>query len=130
MSEAEQTLKNNIKLVRYMDKIKKQGGDYVTAGQQYAEKLYFKQAGFNRNDIGLLKDFGVNLVKEIANVRDRVFADFAQGAGTTNNNVTNNTTVNIDRPVLTDENLVNQLTGKILDRIAPLFQQPASNNTL
>ena len=130
MSEAEQTLKNNIKLVRYMDKIKKQGGDYVTAGQQYAEKLYFKQAGFNRNDIGLLKDFGVNLVKEIANVRDRVFADFAQGAGTTNNNVTNNTTVNIDRPVLTDENLVNQLTGKILDKIAPLFQQPAGNNTL
>lgn len=130
MSEAEQTLKNNIKLVRYMDKIKKQGGDYVTAGQQYAEKLYFKQAGFNRNDIGLLKDFGVNLVKEIANVRDRVFADFAQGAGTTNNNVTNNTTVNIDRPVLTDENLVNQLAGKILDKIAPLFQQPVSNNTL
>lgn len=75
-----------------------------------------------------MKDFGVALVRDIANVRDRLFADFAPNQ--TVNNTTNNTTVNIDRPVLTDEALVNQLAGKILDKIAPAFKQPDSVNTL
>jgi len=128
MGEAEQTLRNNLKLVRYMEKVRKQGGDYEAAGRQYAEKLYLKQNGFRQSDITSLKDFGVALVRDIANVRDRLFADFAPNQ--TVNNTTNNTTVNIDRPVLTDEALVNQLAGKILDKIAPAFKQPDSVNTL
>jgi hypothetical protein len=128
MGEAETTLRNNLKLVRYMEKVRKQGGDYEAAGRQYAEKLYLKQNGFRQSDISSLKDFGVALVRDIANVRDRLFADFAPNQ--TVNNTTNNTTVNIDRPVLTDEALVNQLTSKILDKIAPAFKQPDSVNTL
>ena len=128
MSEAEQTLRNNVKLVRYMDKMRQQGGNYEQAGREYAERLYLKNAGFNRNDIGLLREFGVSMIKDIANVRDRLFSDFAPAQAV--NNTTNNTTVNIDRPILTDENLINQLTSQILDRIAPVFQQPVSGNSL
>lgn len=129
MSEAEQTLRNNVKLIRYMDKVRSQGGDYEAAGRQYAERMYLKQSGFKMNDISLLKDFGVSLIKDISNVRDRLFADFAPKQAV-NNTTTNNTTVNIDRPVLTDEQLVNQLTSQILDKIAPVFQQPANGNSL
>lgn len=128
ISEAEQTLRTNLKLVRHMERVRKQGGDYETEGRQYAERLYLRQNGFRQNDIDLLKQFGVSFVKDIANVRDRLFADFAPNQ--TVNNTTNNTTVNIDRPVLTDEALVNQLAGKILDKIAPAFKQPDSVNTL
>lgn len=128
ISEAEQTLRTNLKLVRYMERVRKQGGDYQTEGRQYAEKLYLRQNGFRQTDIDLLKQFGVSFVKDIANVRDRLFSDFAPAQNvTTNNNTTN---INIDRPVLTDESLINQLASKVADKLAPAFQQPASGNSL
>ena len=143
MSDAESTLKNNIKILRRLVKEQQAGGDFIGRTKDYANKLYMKSNGFKASDIEALQRFGVDLIKEIGNARDRIFAGFTKPqqdvvsnardrlasdygekpATPAQETVNNNTTINIDRPVLTDENLVSQLADKVADKILPIFKQ-------
>lgn len=122
MSEAERTLQQNLKTIRAMQKAEAQGQDPYAAGRQYMEKQYMKQNGFRYSDFAGLQRYGVeNLQSMMQAMKESLYGGFAGGSNTVNSN--NNTTINIDRPVLTDENLVNQLADKVADKILPIFTQ-------
>lgn len=122
MSEAERTLQQNVKMIRAMQKAEAQGQDPYAAGRQYAEKAYMKQNGFKYSDFEGLQRYGVENIQAIVTaMKEGLYGQFAGGSNTVNSN--NQTTINIDRPVLTDENLVSQLADKVADKILPLFQQ-------
>lgn len=86
------------------------------------KKAYMKQNGFKYSDFEGLQRYGVENIQAIVTaMKEGLYGQFAGGSNTVNSN--NQTTINIDRPVLTDENLVSQLADKVADKILPLFQQ-------
>lgn len=128
ISEAESTLRNNLKLVRYIQQQQKQGTYSEADAKAYAERLYMRQSGFKMSDINALKDIGVNVVKEIANARDRLFGSFANvqmPQMTPANQVTNNNsvTVNFDNTVLDNVAAMDVLANKVADVILPTIER-------
>ena len=128
ISEAESTLRNNLKLVRYIQQQQKQGTYSESDAKAYAERLYMRQSGFKVSDINALKDIGVNVVKEIANARDRLFGSFANvqmPQMTPANQVTNNNsvTVNFDNTVLDNVAAMDVLANKVADVILPTIER-------
>ena len=128
ISEAESTLRNNLKLVRYIQQQQKQGTYNESDAKAYAERLYMRQSGFKVSDINALKDIGVNVVKEIANARDRLFGSFANvqmPQMTPANQVTNNNnvTVNFDNTVLDNVAAMDVLANKVADVILPTIER-------
>lgn len=133
ISEAESTLRSNLKLVRYIQQ-QKQQGTYTEAGaKQYAEQLYMRQNGIRNSDILALKDIGVGTLKDIANVRDRIFGQFAtvQAPENTANNVTNNNTVNVnfDNTILDNVAAMDLLANKVAAIIQPAIERAVSGTT-
>lgn len=120
ISEAERTLRENVNLVRKMQQEEAKGGDWQQRVMDWQNNQYMKKNGFKTSDIAALQRYGTDLVNQLSNARDRVFAGFAGGNNVTNNN---NTTVNIDRPVLTDESLINQLVDRVADKLVPVAEK-------
>ena len=56
------------------------------------------------------------------------FSQLGKGASNpTVNNVTNNNTVTIDRPVLTDESLINQLVDRVSEKLVTVAEKAFGN---
>lgn len=122
--DAEATLKNNVQLIRKMQKEQAKGGDWEARVQAWQDRRYMKQNGFKQSDITALQAYGVDFVKKMADSTHRLFGQFAnpqQQQQQAPQQVTNNNTINIDRPILTDESLINQLADKVADKLRPLF---------
>ena len=135
ISDAEQTLRNNLKLIRYIQNEQKKGTYTEENAKEYANKLYMRQNGFRQSDIDALKTVGVDTLKQVADARSRIFADFAniqaptQPAGNTvTNNVTNNNTVQFDNTVVEDIGTMEKLANKVAEIIIPQIEQ-ALNGT-
>lgn len=120
ISEAERTLREQVMLVRKMQQEEAKGGNWQQRVMDWQDNQYMKKNGFKTSDIAALQRYGTDLVNQLSNARDRVFAGFAGGNNVTNNN---NTTVNIDRPVLTDESLINQLVDRVADKLVPVAEK-------
>lgn len=120
ISEAERTLREQVMLVRKMQQEEAKGGNWQQRVMDWQDNQYMKKNGFKTSDITALQRYGTDLVNQLANSRDRIFAGFAGGNNVTNNN---NTTVNIDRPVLTDESLINQLVDRVADKLVPVAEK-------
>ena len=133
ISEAESTLRSNLKLVRYIQQQRQQGTYTEEGAKNYAQQLYMKQNGFRNSDILALKDIGVGTLKDIANVRDRIFGQFAtvQAPENTANNVTNNNTVNVnfDNTVLDNVAAMDLLANKVAAIIQPAIERAVSGTT-
>ena len=133
ISEAESTLRSNLKLVRYIQQQRQQGTYTEEGAKNYAQQLYMKQNGFRNSDILALKDIGVGTLKDIANVRDRIFGQFAtvQAPENTANNVTNNNTVNVnfDNTVLDNVAAMDILANKVAAIIQPAIERAVSGTT-
>lgn len=122
MSEAEQTLLQNVKLIRKMQQAEAQGQDPYAAGSEYLKKQYMKDNKLRESDFAGLQRYGVdNIQQMISAMKDSLYGKFA-GGETTNNNTVNNT-VNIDRPVVTDESFLNQLVDRVCDKLVPVMKQ-------
>lgn len=122
--DAESTLKSNVQLIRKMQKEMAKGGDWEARVQAWQDRRYMKQNGFKQSDITALQSFGVDFVKKMADSTSRLFGQFAnpqQQQQQVPQQVTNNNTINIDRPIVTDESLINQLADKVADKLRPLF---------
>ena len=120
ISEAERTLREQVMLVRKMQQEEAKGGNWQQRVMDWQDNQYMKKNGFKTSDIAALQRYGTDLVNQLANSRDRIFAGFGGGNNVTNNN---NTTVNIDRPVLTDESLINQLVDRVADKLVPVAEK-------
>ena len=128
ISEAESTLRSNLKLARYIKKEQEAGTYNEDNAREYANRLYMKQNNFRQSDIDFLKDFGVQNLKGIADARNRIFGDFANGGGnTTNNNSTVN--INFDNTVVEDVNAMDRLANKVAEIITPAIQQALNGGT-
>lgn len=129
ISEAESTLKNNLKLVRYIEKQRKAGTYNEDAARAYADRLYMKQAGIRTSDITALQDIGVKALQGIANARDRLFGQFASvnvpPANTVTNN--NNITVNFDNTILDNVTAMDLLANKVANIILPEINRASAN---
>ena len=134
ISDAEQTLRNNLKLMRYIQNEQKKGTYTEENAKAYADKLYMRQNGFRQADVDALKSVGVDTLKQLADARSRIFGDFGkiqapgQQANTVTNNVTNNNTVNFDNTVVEDIGTMEKLANKVAEIIIPQIQQ-ALNGT-
>lgn len=127
ISEAEQTLKNNLKLLRYIENEKKKGTYSEDKAKQYADQLYMKQGGYRQSDIDALREFGVEELKKLADSRNRLFGDFANNVAPA---ITNNNNVNItfDGTVVEDVTAMDKLANKVADIITPAIQQALNGN--
>ena len=123
MSEAERTLRENVKLVRKMQQEEAKGGNWQQRVMDWQDNQYMKKNGFKPSDISALQKFGTDLVNQLANARDRVFSGFGGSGGNATTNNTVNNTVNIDRPVVTDESFLNQLVDRVCDKLVPVMKQ-------
>lgn len=134
ISDAEQTLRNNLKLMRYIENEQKKGTYTEENAKEYANKLYMRQNGFRQADVDALKSVGVDTLKQLADARSRIFGDFGkiqapgQQANTVTNNVTNNNTVQFDNTVVEDIGTMEKLANKVAEIIIPQIQQ-ALNGT-
>ena len=134
INDAANTMRQNLKILRYAEKQRQAGNENWQADTRaYAERQYMKQNGLRASDFTALQNIGVGVLKQLADAQTRLFAQFAPG-GTANQgaeSITNNntTTVNIDRPILTDEAMINALTSKVLDNIVPAIERTISNAT-
>lgn len=120
MSEAERTLQQRAKLIKRAQIEQQKGGDWEGRLKSWADDEYIRGLGVNRKDIAWAQRYGFDKINELGNARDRVLGSIVGGGGVTNNN---NTTVNIDRPVLTDESLINQLVDKVTDKLIPAMEK-------
>jgi len=128
ISEAEATLRSNLKLARYIKREQEAGTYNEDNAREYANRLYMKQNNFRQSDIDFLKEFGVQNLKGIADARNRIFGDFANGGGnTTNNNSTVN--INFDNTVVEDVNAMDRLANKVAEIITPAIQQALNGGT-
>lgn len=127
ISEAESTLRNNLKLIRYIKREQEAGTYSDERAREYANKLYMRQNGFRTSDISALQAFGVDRLKDIADARDRLFAGFAPPeSGSLNNSVNNNNVVinnSFDGTVVEDMAAMDRLANKVAEIIAPAIQQ-------
>lgn len=118
ISDAESTLRSNLKLLRYIKKEQEAGTYSEENAKEFANKLYMKQSGFMQGDIDFLKTFTVDKLKGIADARSRLFADFGQTPP-----VTNNVTINFDGTVVEDVEAMNMLAEKVAGVITPVIEQ-------
>lgn len=129
ISDAEATLRNNLKLMRYIQAEQKKGTYSDDKARDYANKLYLRQNGFRQSDITALQNFGTERLKELGNARDRLFAGFAGppvASGSTNNvNITNN----FDGTVVEDVAAMDKLANKVAEIITPAIQQALRGGT-
>lgn len=128
ISDAESTLRNNLKLMRYIRSEQEKGTYTDDRAREYANRLYLRQNGFRQSDIAALRDFGVDRLKDLGSARDRVFADFAPAdfAPTTNNiTITNN----FDGTVVEDVTAMDKLANKVAEIITPAIQQALKGGT-
>lgn len=126
ISEAESTLRNNLKLIRYIQNEQKKGTYNEDNAKKYADSLYMKQGGYRQSDIDTLRAFGVEELKKLADSRNRLFGDFANNVAP----VTNNNTVNItfDGTVVEDVTAMDKLANKVADIITPAIQNALNGN--
>lgn len=131
VSQAQQTVQNNVKLIRYIQKQQAEGNkNWRADAEKYAEKLYMKQAGIRETDISGAKSIGLDVISQIANVRDRLFGQFAQKPAeqVTNNNAV---TINFDGTVVESQDMVDRLANKVAEAIIqvvePAVQRGATN---
>lgn len=121
MAEAERTMTQYKDVIRKLQKEEAQGGDYVGRVQEWLQNRYMKQNGLKMSDFAGLQRYGVDFINSLnQGVKDKLYGGFAGGNNVTNNN---NTTVNIDRPVLTDESLINQLVDRVADKLVPVAEK-------
>lgn len=120
MSEAERTLQQRAKLIKRAQVEMAKGGDWEGRMRSWADDEYIRGLGVNRKDIAWAQRYGFDKINELGNARERVLGSIVGGGGVTNNN---NTTVNIDRPVLTDESLINQLVDRVADKLVPVAEK-------
>lgn len=130
ISDAESTLRSNLKLVRYIQRQQKQGTYNESDIKAYAERLYMKQNGFRMSDISALNSIGVDKLKDLANARDRLFSQFSTIPNMVQNPITNNNnvTINFDNTVLDNVAAMDVLANKVADVILPTIER-AVNNT-
>ena len=128
MSEAERTLRENVKLVRKMQQEEAAGGDWQSRVQAWQDRQYMKKNGFKAGDISALQRYGTDLVNQMANSRDRVFSGFGGGQQTNNNTVN----INLDNTVVENEAAMVNLANKVADKILPVIQRAVggSGNTV
>ena len=122
ISEAEGTLKSNLKLLRYIKKQQENGTYNEADAKAYADKLHMRQAGYRQTDIDFLKQYGVDRLKDVANARDRLFSGFAQP-------VSNSVTINFDNTVVEEVNAMDRLANKVAEVITPAIQQALRGGT-
>ena len=121
MAEAERTMTQYKDVIRKLQKEEALGGDYVGRVQEWLQNRYMKQNGLKMSDFAGLQRYGVDFINSLnQGVKDKLYGGFAGGNNVTNNN---NTTVNIDRPVLTDESLINQLVDRVADKLVPVAEK-------
>lgn len=132
ISDAESTLKSNIELIRRMQKEMAQGGDWQSRLMQWQDQQYMRKNGIRQTDINAMQSVGVDTIKKLADSASRLFGQFApqgQEVQQQPQQVTNNNTVNIDRPIVTDETLLNQLADRVADKLRPIFAKTATGNS-
>ena len=132
ISDAEATMRQNLKVLRFAEKQRQAGNtNWQAETMAYAERQYMKQNGFRASDFSALQNIGVGVLKQLADAQSRLFAQFAPGGSVGGDTITNNntTTVNIDRPILTDEAMLNALQSRILDNIVPVIERTINNAT-
>lgn len=126
ISDAEQTLRNNLKLARYVQTQQKNGTYSEADAKAYAERLYMRQNGFRQSDINALREIGVDRLKDIGNARDRIFGQFADVAAPPSSpSVTNNNTVNnyFDNTIVEDVAAMDKLANRVAEIMLPTIQQ-------
>lgn len=124
ISDAESTLKNNLKLARYIQSEQKKGTYNENRAKSYAEQLYLRQQGYRMQDISFLKDFTPERLKGIADARSRLFSDFAPPTQNTNN-----VTINFDNTVVEDLSTMEKLANKVAEVITPAIEQALKGGT-
>lgn len=130
-SEAEQYLRTQANLIKRASKLEKMGlsqEDIMTQLQQYQTKQQYKSLGLNINDIETGGKYMQAINNLVDTVKSTVLSPITQRL-TTNNNATNtnNVTVNIDRPTVTDNNSINELAEKVAGRINEALEGGVSN---
>lgn len=125
ISDAESTLKSNLKVLRYANALMKRGTYDEDKVKAYADRLYMRQNGFRQSDITALREIGVDKLKDFGNARDRIFGQFADISApppVTNNN---NTTVNnyFDNTVVEDVSAMDKLANKVAAIITPTIER-------
>lgn len=132
IADAESTLKSNIELIRRMQKEMARGGDWESRLMQWQDNQYMRKNGIRQSDINAMQAVGVDKIKQLADSASRLFGQFApkgQEVQQQPQQVTNNNTVNIDRPIVTDETLLNQLADRVADKLRPIFAKTATGNS-
>lgn len=122
ISDADSTLKNNLKLLRYIKKEQEAGTYSDDKAKEFANKLYMKQQGYKQSDIDFLKTFTVDKLKNIADAKSRLFADFASP-------ITNNVTVNFDNTVVEDVQGIQKIAEAVAGIMTPVIQQALKGGT-
>lgn len=122
ISDADSTLKNNLKLLRYIKKEQEAGTYSDDKAKAFANKLYMKQQGYKQSDIDFLKTFSVDKLKNIADAKSRLFADFASP-------ITNNVTVNFDGTVVEDVQGIQKIAEAVAGIMTPVIQQALKGGT-
>ena len=118
ISGAESTLTSNIKLLRYIQNEQKKGTYTEENARDYAKQLYMRSHGFRQSDVDFMSSFGKDKLADIANVRDRIFGQFAPPVENTNN-----ITVNFDNTIVEDMSTMDKLANKVAEIITPAIQQ-------
>ena len=117
ISDAAATLKNNIKIARYIQNEQKKGTYSEEKAQQFANNLYLRQNGMRQTDIDFLKNFGKDNLARIADAQSRLFKDFAPPSST------NNVTINFDNTVVEDVSTIDKLANKVAEVITQGIEQ-------
>ena len=133
ISDAQSTIQNNIKLLKYIQNEQKKGTYSEDKAKTYAENLMLKQSGLSRDNISFAKDFGLDKLKEIADARSRLFGSFANiqapnAQQTVNNNNVQNT-FNFDGTVVEDVAAMDKLANKVAGIILPAIQTALKGET-
>ena len=126
IQDAESTLTGNKKLLRYINQQKQKGTYNEEDIKAYAERLYMRQNDIRYSDIDTLRSVGIDKIKQFADVRSRLFGQFADvQAPTATNNIVNNVnnTVNFDNTVVDDVATMDKLANKVADIIIPSIER-------
>ena len=126
ISEADSTVKNNLKLIRYIKKQQEEGTYNEDDVKKYAERLYMKQNGYRQSDIDTAKGIGIQKLQELADARSRIFGQFAPTAPTTNNNTVN---ITFDNTVVEDVSALDKIANRVAEVITPAIEQALKGGT-
>ena len=119
-SEAERYLRNNADLIKRASKLEAAGmsqNDIMNDLQAYQTKKQYKDLGLNANQIDIGSKY-LNVLDNLTSiVKSSVLAPITSRLVSNNTSNSSNITVNIDKPVLNNNEMIDDLAEKVAGKI-------------